>query len=92
LHAGEVASAFIQSVAKPRDAARVFDINGVVATVEESIKKIEAIAPSSNIKAKGPRFPSPRTYRINRFEITLVITDRSISITVLNTPIRIFVA
>jgi nucleoside-diphosphate-sugar epimerase len=59
LHAGEVASAFIQSVAKPRDAARVFDINGVVATVEESIKKIEAIAPNSNIDAEGSALPFP---------------------------------
>jgi len=59
LHAAEVASAFIQSVSKPRDAARVFDINGVIATVEESIEKIEAIAPNSKIDAEGSALPFP---------------------------------
>jgi nucleoside-diphosphate-sugar epimerase len=59
LHAGEVASAFIQSVSKPRDAARVFDINGVIATVEESIEKIEAIAPNSKIDTEGSTLPFP---------------------------------
>ena len=59
LHAGEVASAFIQSVSKPRDEARIFDINGVIATVEESIEKIEAIAPDSKIRAEGSALPFP---------------------------------
>ncbi|MBA4739659.1 MAG: SDR family oxidoreductase [Burkholderiales bacterium] len=59
LHAGEVASAFIKSVSKPRDEARVFDINGVIATVEESIAKIEAIAPNSKISVEGSPLPFP---------------------------------
>ena len=59
LHAGEVASAFIRSVSKPRDAARVFDINGSIATVEASLKKIQAMAPESNINAEGSALPFP---------------------------------
>ncbi len=59
LHAGEVASAFIKAVSKPRDQALVFDINGVASTVEESLELIKKIAPRSRIRASGQALPFP---------------------------------
>ena len=59
LHAGEVASAFIKSVSQPRNEARVFDINGVIATVEESIKVIQKIEPNAQITIEGAPLPFP---------------------------------
>ena len=61
LHAGEVASAFIKSVSQPRNEARVFDINGVIATVEESIKVIHKIEPNAQITIEGAPLPFPTT-------------------------------
>ena len=59
LHAGEVASAFIKAVSRPRDKAVVFDINGVSSTVEESMEMLKKIAPASNITASGAALPFP---------------------------------
>jgi nucleoside-diphosphate-sugar epimerase len=59
LHAGEVASAFVKAVSRPRDQAVVFDINGVPSTVEESLQIIKAVAPKSLVRAKGSPLPFP---------------------------------
>ena len=59
LHAGEVASAFIKAVSRPRDKAVVFDINGISSTVEESMEILKKIAPASNITASGSALPFP---------------------------------
>lgn len=59
LHAGEVASAFIKSVSRPRDKAVVFDINGIASTVEDSLEMLKKIAPAADITAKGPALPFP---------------------------------
>jgi nucleoside-diphosphate-sugar epimerase len=59
LHAGEVASAFIKAVSRPRDKAVVFDINGVTSTVEESMELLKKVAPASNITASGAALPFP---------------------------------
>ena len=59
LHAGEVASAFIKAVSRPRDKAAVFDINGISSTVEESMEMLKKIAPASNITASGSALPFP---------------------------------
>jgi nucleoside-diphosphate-sugar epimerase len=59
LHAGEVASAFIKAVSKPRDQAVVFDINGISSTVEQSLEVLKKVAPGSNISANGPALPFP---------------------------------
>ena len=59
LHAGEVASAFIKSVSKPREAAKVFDINGTSSTVESSIQLIHSISNSIQITSAGSPLPFP---------------------------------
>jgi nucleoside-diphosphate-sugar epimerase len=59
LHAGEVASAFIKAVSKPRAEAQVFDINGVPFTVEKSLDVLRRVAPHHQITAKGNALPFP---------------------------------
>jgi len=59
LHAGEVASAFIASVAKDRDDAVMFDHNGVATTVEEWVSLIRKLAPEAKITIKGDALPFP---------------------------------
>ena len=59
LHAGEVASAFIKAVSQPRNEAVVFDINGVSATVEQSLNILKKVSPNANITAKGAPLPFP---------------------------------
>ncbi|MDA0238307.1 MAG: NAD-dependent epimerase/dehydratase family protein [Proteobacteria bacterium] len=59
LHAGEVASAFIKSVSQPRNEARVFDINGATATVEEGINILKKIEPKAEISLEGAALPFP---------------------------------
>ena len=59
LHAGEVASAFLNALAKPHDRAVVFDINGVASTVEESTTLLKKIAPSAMITYSGSALPFP---------------------------------
>ena len=59
LHAGEVASAFLTAVSKPRDGARVFDINGVASTVEDSVGLLEKMAPEAAITCTGSALPFP---------------------------------
>jgi len=59
LHAGEVASAFIKAVSRPREEAVVFDINGVPSTVEKSLEIIKKVAPKSRVRASGQPLPFP---------------------------------
>jgi nucleoside-diphosphate-sugar epimerase len=59
LHAGEVASAFLTAVSKPRETARIFDINGVASTVEDSVAVIKKIAPDAAISFAGSPLPFP---------------------------------
>lgn len=59
LHAGEVASAFIRAVSKDYNDAKVFDINGVASTVEQSLAMIKAVAPNADIEATGSAMPFP---------------------------------
>jgi nucleoside-diphosphate-sugar epimerase len=53
LHAGEVASAFVHAVAAERQGAPVFNINGQVATVEESLEILRTLAPGNNVACDG---------------------------------------
>ncbi len=59
LHAGEVASAFLTAVSKPREGARVFDINGIASTVEDSVGLLKKIAPAAAITCSGSALPFP---------------------------------
>ena len=59
LHAGEVASAFIQIAATDGAGAPVFDINGPATTVEAIVKQVRALAPDSNIAIDGDPLPFP---------------------------------
>ena len=59
LHAGEVASAFLAAVSKPRDSARVFDINGIASTVEDSLAVLKKIAPQAAVSFSGSALPFP---------------------------------
>jgi nucleoside-diphosphate-sugar epimerase len=59
LHAGEVASAFLTAVSKARDSARVFDINGVASTVEDSVEVLKKVAPQAAITFSGAPLPFP---------------------------------
>jgi nucleoside-diphosphate-sugar epimerase len=59
LHAGEVASAFLTAVSKPRQTARVFDINGIASTVEDSVVMLKKIAPDAAISFTGSPLPFP---------------------------------
>ncbi len=59
LHAGEVASAFIRAVSKDRGEARVFDINGVASTVEDSMALLKRVAPDAQINWTGDALPFP---------------------------------
>ena len=59
LHAGEVASAFIQTAARDGDGAPVFDINGPATTVEAIVNQVRTLAPDSNIAIDGDPLPFP---------------------------------
>jgi nucleoside-diphosphate-sugar epimerase len=59
LHAGEVASAFIQAVAKERDGAPVFDLNGRATSVAEWLDLIRAVVPGAQLAISGDPLPFP---------------------------------
>ena len=59
LHAGEVASAFVRAVAKERDGALVFDINGRATSVEAWLGIIRGLAPDAQLKVAGDALPFP---------------------------------
>jgi nucleoside-diphosphate-sugar epimerase len=59
LHAGEVAAGFIRAVSKDRSEARVFDINGVATTVEDSLGVLKRIAPDAQVSWSGDALPFP---------------------------------
>jgi nucleoside-diphosphate-sugar epimerase len=59
LHAGEVASAFIQAVSEERDGAHVFDLNGRETTVEAWLEIIRGLAPGAQLQIAGEPLPFP---------------------------------
>ena len=59
LHAGEVASAFLTAVSKPRNGAHVFDINGVSSTVEDSLALLQRVTPRAELTCSGSALPFP---------------------------------
>jgi len=59
LHAGEVASAFIRGVAKERDEARVFNLNGRATSVAQWLELLRAIAPGAQLAMDGAELPFP---------------------------------
>lgn len=59
LYAGEVAAAFIAAVSSDRDDARVFDLNGASATVEEALDILSRIAPGHKVTTTGTPLPVP---------------------------------
>lgn len=59
LHAGEVASAFLRAVSRPRERAVVFDINGVPSTVEASVELLNRVVPGAAITCSGQALPFP---------------------------------
>jgi len=58
-HAGEVASAFLTAVAKRREGAPAFDINGVASSVEDSLPLIKKAAPNAAITFSGSALSFP---------------------------------
>jgi len=59
LFAGEVASAFIRAVARERSGARVLDMNGVYAPVEEGLAILQRIAPAAQVEISGEALAFP---------------------------------
>ena len=59
LHAGEVASAFINAVSQEREGARVFDLNGRPTTVAEWLDIVRALAPGAQLEVSGDPLPFP---------------------------------
>ena len=59
LYAAEVASAFIQAVARERTGSPVFDMNGVYAPVEEGVRILKGLAPSAAITVSGNALAFP---------------------------------
>jgi nucleoside-diphosphate-sugar epimerase len=59
LHAGEVASAFLTAVSKPREGSRVLDINGITSTVEDSVALLKKVAPQAAVTFSGNALPFP---------------------------------
>ena len=59
LYAGEIASAFVQSVSREREGATVFDCNGVVATVEEGLEALRRLRPGARVRTSGEPLPFP---------------------------------
>jgi len=59
LHAGEVAAAFIRAVSREQGEAKVFDINGVASTVEDSMALLKRVAPDAQVSWSGEALPFP---------------------------------
>jgi nucleoside-diphosphate-sugar epimerase len=59
LHAGEVASAFIKAVARERDEARVFDLNGRATSVADWLEILRGIALGAELAMAGAELPFP---------------------------------
>ena len=59
LFAGEVASAFIRSVAQDRTGAPVFDLNGKLASVQEGIDHIKTLVTGASIDCSGQPLAFP---------------------------------
>ena len=59
LYAGEIASAFVQSVSREREGAAVFDCNGAVVSVEEGLEALRRLHPGARVRASGDPLPFP---------------------------------
>jgi nucleoside-diphosphate-sugar epimerase len=59
LYTGEVASAFVRTVAKQRAGAKVFNMNGVHAPVEEGLAILRKLAPQARITSSGEALAFP---------------------------------
>jgi len=59
LYAGEAASAFIRAVARERNGAPVFDMNGEYAPVEDGLRILKTLAPSASITSSGQSLAFP---------------------------------
>lgn len=59
LHAGEVANAFIKCISRDQNGAHVFDINGVVSTVDDGVEILKRIAPDAQIGIAPEVFKFP---------------------------------
>jgi nucleoside-diphosphate-sugar epimerase len=59
LHAGEVANAFIKCVSRDQNGSHVFDINGVVSTVDHGVEILKRIAPDAQIGIAPEVFKFP---------------------------------
>ena len=59
LYAGEAASAFIRAVARERNGAPVFDMNGEYAAVEDGLRILKTLAPSAVITSSGQSLAFP---------------------------------
>jgi nucleoside-diphosphate-sugar epimerase len=59
LYTGEVAGAFVRAVSRERTGAPVFNMNGVHAPVEEGLKLLKQIAPSSRVTSSGQALAFP---------------------------------
>jgi nucleoside-diphosphate-sugar epimerase len=59
LYVREAASAFVAAVARDREAAEIFDLNGIPSTIEEALGLVKAHRPAAAIGARGAPFPFP---------------------------------
>lgn len=59
LHAGEVANAFIKCISRDQNGSHVFDINGVVSTVDDGVEILKRIAPDAQIGIAPEVFKFP---------------------------------
>jgi nucleoside-diphosphate-sugar epimerase len=59
LYVREAASAFVAAIARDREGAEVFDLNGVSSTIEEALRLVKAHRPGAEIGASGAPFPFP---------------------------------
>ena len=59
LYVREAASAFVAAVARDREGAEIFDLNGVPSTIEERSGLVRDHRPAAAIGARGAPFPFP---------------------------------
>ncbi len=59
LYVREAAAAFVEAIARDREGAPVFDLNGIASTIEDVLDLVRARAPDAPITATGAPFPFP---------------------------------
>jgi nucleoside-diphosphate-sugar epimerase len=69
----DVAKALIAATSLPPEGPRVFTLPGEVASVDEIVKEIRAIAPSANITCQGK--PNPSISESSGLDLRLMIPD-----------------